>query len=38
MGRTEQAKASGNALDTLTSVWSILARKLAEASEQRESK
>jgi len=31
-GRTEKAKASGNALDTPTSVWSILARELAEPS------
>ena len=37
-GMTEQANASGNALDMPTSVWSILARELAEPSQQRESK
>jgi hypothetical protein len=35
---TEEAKASGNALDKPTSVWSILARELAEPSSNRESK
>ena len=30
LGRTEQAKASGNALDMLTSVWSEMAREQAE--------
>jgi hypothetical protein len=35
---TEKAKASGNALDMPTSVWSILARELAEPSRQKESK
>src|SRR3954470_4492530 len=30
IGRTEEANASGNALDRPTSVWSILARELAE--------
>jgi|SRR3954451_23532743 hypothetical protein len=34
-GRTEKAKASGNALDMPTSVWSILARELAEPSKQK---
>ena len=34
-GRTEKANASGNALDMPTSVWSILARKLAEPSKQK---
>jgi len=38
IGRTEEAKASGNALDMPTSVWSILARKLAEPSREIESK
>jgi len=38
IGRTEKAKASGNALDMPTSVWSILARKLAEPSREIESK
>jgi hypothetical protein len=38
IGRTEQAKASGNALDKPTSVWSILARELAELSRNKESK
>jgi len=38
IGMTEKAKASGNALDKPTSVWSILARELAEPSSQRESK
>jgi hypothetical protein len=35
---TEEAKASGNALDRPTSVWSILARELAEPSREEESK
>jgi hypothetical protein len=35
---TEKAKASLNLLDMPTSVWSILARKLAEPSKYRESK
>jgi|ERR1043166_2976778 hypothetical protein len=30
VGRTEEAKASGNALDTPTSVWSEMARTQAE--------
>src|SRR3954465_12948447 len=34
-GRSEKAKASGNALDMPTSVWSILARELAEPSKQK---
>jgi hypothetical protein len=38
IGRTEKAKASGNALDTPTSVWSILARELVEPLERKESK
>ena len=38
IGMTEQAKASGNALDRPTSVGSILARELAEPSLKRESK
>ena len=38
IGRTEKAKASGNALDKPTSVWSILARELAEPSSEKESK
>ena len=33
LGMTEEAKASGNALDMLTSVWSILARELVEPSK-----
>ena len=33
IGRTEKAKASGNALDMPTSVWSILARELVEPSK-----
>src|SRR4051812_15937946 len=37
-GTTEKAKASGNALDMPTSVWSILARKLVEPSREKESK
>src|SRR3954469_3779367 len=37
-GRTEEANASGNALDMPTSVWSILARKLVEPSREKESK
>jgi hypothetical protein len=35
---TEEAKASGNALDKPTSVWSIRARELAEPSSKKESK
>jgi len=38
IGRTEKAKASGNALDMPTSVWPILARELAEPSREEESK
>jgi hypothetical protein len=38
IGTTEEAKASGNALDMPTSVWSILARELAEPSSDKESK
>jgi hypothetical protein len=38
IGRTEEANASGNALDMPTSVWSILAREVAEPSTNRESK
>src|SRR3954454_24254362 len=34
-GMTEKAKASGNGLDTPTSVWSILARELTEPSKQK---
>ena len=37
-GMTEKAKASGNALDMPTSVWSILARELVEPSREEESK
>jgi hypothetical protein len=37
-GTTEEAKASGNALDMPTSVWSILARELVEPSREKESK
>ena len=37
-GMTEEAKASGNALDKPTSVESILARELAEPSREEESK
>jgi hypothetical protein len=33
LGKTEEAKASGNALDMPTSVWSILARELVEPSK-----
>ena len=33
IGKTEEAKASGNALDMPTSVWSILARELVEPSK-----
>ena len=36
-GTTEEAKASGNALDMPTSVWSILARELVEPSREKES-
>jgi hypothetical protein len=35
---TEEANASSNALDTPTSVWSILAREVAEPSSDKESK
>src|SRR5436305_15150839 len=38
LGMTEEAKASGNALDMPTSVWSILARELGEPSRDKESK
>jgi hypothetical protein len=38
IGRTEEANASGNALDMPTSVWSILARELVEPSREEESK
>ena len=38
LGTTEKANASGNALDKPTSVWSILARELAEPSSEKESK
>jgi len=38
IGKTEEANASGNALDMPTSVRSILARELVEPSRQRESK
>src|SRR3989442_1605853 len=38
LGTTEKANASGNALDMPTSVWSILARELAEPSREKESK
>jgi hypothetical protein len=38
IGKTEEAKASLNPLDKPTSVWSFLARKLAEPSKDRESK
>jgi hypothetical protein len=38
IGMTEEAKASGNALDMPTSVGSILARELAEPSRAEESK
>jgi hypothetical protein len=38
IGMTEEAKASGNALDRPTSVWSILARELVEPSREEESK
>jgi len=37
-GMTKKAKASGNALDMPTSVWSILARELVEPSRDKESK
>jgi hypothetical protein len=36
-GRTEEAKASGNALDKPTSVWSFLARELVEPLINKES-
>jgi hypothetical protein len=35
---TEEANASGNTLDTPTSVWSIRARELVEPSREEESK
>ncbi len=38
LGMTEEAKASGNALDMPTSVRSILARELVEPSREEESK
>jgi hypothetical protein len=38
IGMTEEAKASGNALDRPTSVWSILAREFVEPSTWIESK
>src|SRR5208283_1321850 len=38
LGMTEEAKASGNALDMPTSVRSILARELVEPSRKEESK
>jgi hypothetical protein len=38
LGRTEEAKASGNALDRPTSVGSILARELVEPPREEESK
>jgi len=38
IGTTEEANASGNALDMPTSVWSILAREFAEPSREKESK
>ena len=38
IGMTEEANASGNALDMPTSVWSILAREFVEPSRQTESK
>jgi hypothetical protein len=38
LGRTEKANASGNTLDTPTSVWSNLARELAEPTKLKESK
>ena len=38
IGMTEEANASGNALDMPTSVWSILARELVEPSREEESK
>jgi hypothetical protein len=38
LGKTEEAKASGNALDRPTSVGSILARELAEPLREEESK
>src|SRR5437773_11559823 len=38
IGTTEKANASGNVLDMPTSVWSILARELAEPSRKKESK
>jgi len=38
IGRTEEANASGNALDTPTSVWSLLARELVEPPSNQESK
>ena len=38
IGRTEEAKAGGNAPDMPTSVWLILAREVAEPSREKESK
>jgi hypothetical protein len=38
LGRTEEANASGNALDMPTSVWSHLARELVEPPQDKESK
>jgi len=38
IGMTEKANASGNALDMPTSVWSILAREVAEPAREKESK
>ena len=38
IGMTEKAKVGGNAPDKPTSVWSILAREIAEPSRQKESK
>jgi hypothetical protein len=38
LGKTEEAKASGNALDRPTSVGSILARELVEPPREEESK
>src|SRR5437764_14499601 len=36
IGKTEEANASGNALDKPTSVWSILAREVAEPAREKE--
>src|SRR6266446_1964913 len=38
IGTTEEANASGNALDRPTSVWSLLARELVEPLTNKESK